>query len=924
MVKINTLKIRELDFYNSNLPLNIRVKSLISLLTLEEKISLLPTRQAAIPRLNIKEYSVGGEAAHGVVSDQGPSTVFPQPLGLAATFDKNLLKNIGNIIGDEARIYYDKCNRKYGLTLWAPTIDMERNPLWGRTEEAYGEDPILAGTLASNLIQGMQGNDDFYIKLVASPKHFYGNNNEEDRIFCSSSIDKRNKNEYYLKPFELAFTQGKAKSMMTAYNSINGRPAIVNNEVQNIVKDKWGCDGFIVCDGGDFSQTVEYHKYYKTHAETIANALIAGIDCFTDDAPIVINAAKEALERNLITETHINKAIENIFKIRFRLGEFDDDAINPYSNISPKKLCSNEHSMVALEAALKSIILLKNENNILPLCKSKLKNISILGPLADVIYKDWYCGTAPYNVTFLQGMKEHFKDSNIAFHNGNDLVKFSTEDNNEIPGIYELSDWGYESINLRNTLSNKFLTLEEDDITISDSSDKVWGWFVKELFKTKQNSDDKLTLRTWDNEKISLSSKGFIKNVATTSDLLLRKTILENGIEQSVKLASNSDLSIVVVGNHPLINGKEEIDRTDLNLAKHQEKLIQEVYKANPNTIVIIVGSYPFSINWCNDNIPAILYSTHGCQELGNALAMCLAGEYNPAGRLPITWYKSVDQLPSIMNYDIINNNSTYMYFDGDPLYEFGYGLSYSDFKYSNLIISSNVIKENDSLTIDVLVENTSLTDGEEVIQLYASLTSTRVKRPIKQLLNFDRVMLKAGECRWISFTINSSQLKYYDVNTDNFILESGECKLLIGSSSKNIHLKKNLTIIANPLLSRDLTSLTSAENYDSCFNILLDESKISGSIVITSCNTSWLKYSDVIIHNKNTFVLDGYIDENSTIELVANSITGNLIGLITPNNIISSNIYNSYECKINTDTNIDTLYIITKGICKINTFKFI
>lgn len=263
-------------YKNSTLPLETRIKSLISLLTLDEKIKLLPTRQAAIERLNINDYSVGGEAAHGVVSSIGPSTVFPQPLGLASTFNDKLLLEIGSVIGDEARIYYDKSNRKYGLTLWAPTIDMERDPRWGRTEEAYGEDPILTGKLSSNLIKGMQGNDDFYLKLVPAPKHFYGNNNEEGRIFCSSSIDKRNKNEYYLKAFKPAFTEGKAKSMMTAYNSINGTPCILNSEVQDIVKDTWGCDGFIVCDGGDFSQTVDYHKYYKTHAETIAGALKAG------------------------------------------------------------------------------------------------------------------------------------------------------------------------------------------------------------------------------------------------------------------------------------------------------------------------------------------------------------------------------------------------------------------------------------------------------------------------------------------------------------------------------------------------------------------------------------------------------------------------------------------------------------------------
>lgn len=774
-------------YKNSTLSLDVRVNSLIALLTLDEKISLLPTRQAAIKRLNINEYSVGGEAAHGVVSSTGTSTVFPQPLGLASTFDEKLLEKIGSVIGDEARIYYDKCNRRHGLTLWAPTIDMERDPRLGRTEEAYGEDPVLTGKLSSSLIKGMQGYDDFYLKLVPAPKHFYGNNNEEGRIYCSSSIDKRNKNEYYLKAFKPAFVEGKAKSMMTAYNSINGTPCILNKEVQDIVKDTWGCDGFVVCDGGDFSQTVDYHKYYKTHSETIASALKAGIDCFTDDAELVINAAKDALARNLITENDINKAISNILKIRFRLGEFDDDSLNPYANISPEKLCSKSHSELSLKACLESIVLLKNKNDILPLKENKINSIAILGPLANEIYKDWYCGTPPYKVTLLDGVKNKLINKDIKFHNGNDIVKLSIDNEPLFNNNFEMCNWGFGSITLKDTYSNKYLTLEEDDNKISSSADEIWGWFVKEVFKCNDISDNNFTLRTWDNGKISFNNGLLNKNINENNDIILNKEIIEDGIKECINLAANSDVAIVVVGNHPLINAKEEIDRTDLILPPSQEELIKSVYSVNPNTIVVMISSYPFSINWCNDNVPAILHCTHGCQELGNAIAQCLFGDYNPAGRLPMTWYKSINDLPSIMNYDIINNNSTYMYYKGDPLYEFGYGLSYTNFKYSNLVISSNKISSNKEIKIDFLLENIGTYEGDEVVQVYVSLTSSRAKRPIKQLVNFKRIHLDKNECKWVTFKLNSSDLEYFDVSSNNFILESGTCSILIGSSSKNI-----------------------------------------------------------------------------------------------------------------------------------------
>ena len=912
-------------YKNPKLKLESRVKNLLSLLTLDEKIKLLPTRQSAIERLNISEYSVGGEAAHGVVSNLGPSTVFPQPLGLASTFNKNLLKNIGSVIGDEARIYYEKSNRKHGLTLWAPTIDMERDPRWGRTEEAYGEDPILTGKLSSHLIKGMQGDDNFYLKLVPAPKHFYGNNNEEGRIYCSSSIDKRNKHEYYLKAFKPAYTEGKAKSMMTAYNSINGTPCILNTEVQDIVKDTWGCDGFIVCDGGDFSQTVNDHKYYKTHAETIAGALNAGIDCFTDEAELVINATKEALNRKLITEEDIDKAVSNILKIRFRLGEFDNDiTINPYSNIPENKLCSKEHSELSLKACLESIVLLKNENNTLPLDKDKINSISIIGPLADEIYRDWYCGTPPYKVTILDSLKNQLNNASINFHTGNDIIKLSAN-NITLENNFELCDWGFNSITLKNIDNNKYLTLEEDDKTISSSADSIWGWFVKEVFKYNSLSDYKFNLKTWDNEKISLNNKVLNKNSNIEKELTFNKEVIENGIEECSKLAKNSDIAIVVVGNHPLINGKEEIDRTDLILPPHQEELIKSVYSANPNTIVVVIGSYPFSINWCNENIPAIIHCTHGCQELGNAITKCLFGEYNPAGRLPMTWYKSVNDLPSIMNYDIINSNSTYMYFKGNPLYEFGYGLSYTKFKYSNLVLSSNKISSEKEVQVDFLLENIGQSAGDEVVQLYASLTSTRAKRPIKQLLDFERVHLDINECKWISFIIKSDDLKYFDVDSDNFVLESGTCSILIGSSSKDIKLEKDITIIGESLKPRDLSKGVKAENYDECKDIILDECSLGGTAVRCSNeNSSILKFSDVNFKAFNSLCIEANFENITDIEIRTDSTNGDIIGKLKISDKETLSNWNTYSIELKHFNSINDLYLIINGDCLINSLKLI
>lgn len=814
--------INKFPYMNPELDLTTRINDLISRLTLSEKISILPTNQAPIERLNIREYHVGGEAAHGISMPKEPATIFPQPIGLSCTWDTNLMKQIGSVIGDEARIYYDKHNRVFGLTRWAPTIDMERDPRWGRTEEAYGEDPCLTGKLSAELIKGMHGDDPFYLKFVPAPKHFYANNVEVGRTWLSSYLTPRVKHEYYLKAFKPAFTEGKAYSMMTAYNCINGIPCIVNPEVQNIVKDTWGCDGFIVCDGGDMSQTVTHHKYYSSHAETIANALKAGIDCFTDEAELVIKAAEEAIDRKLLTEVDIDKALTNIFKIRFRLGEFDPDELNPYSNIPEEELCSEEHNKLALKAAEEAVVLLKNENNLLPLQRDKINKIAVLGPLADALPKGWYSGNVPYKITTLDGIKTKLPDKEILYHSGNDTIALYCEEAKKYLGLsgdsfeniacshnniekadkFEVCDWGYNSYTLKNKTNNKYLNT--DDLTIDCSAEDIWGWYAKQQFKIKDFYCDKFKIKTWNGDNIQYENtsnflhvtKGYEQNfINYKNEASFKKEVIENGIEEAVKLAKESDVAIVVVGNHPLINAKEEIDRPDIELPAYQEKLIKAVHAANPNTIVVVISGYPFAINWVNDNIPAIIYTAHGCQELGNALANSIFGDYNPAGRLSMTWYKNLDTMPDINDYDIINGKRTYMYFEEDPLYPFGHGLSYSTFKYSNLNIESNSISAGDKILITFDLTNTSDIAGDEIPQMYVHLPSNKIKRANKQLVDFTRIHLSSGETANVTFTLKSEDLMYWNEEINDFSLEPGFAEIIIGSSSANIKLKQSITV---------------------------------------------------------------------------------------------------------------------------------
>lgn len=319
---------KQTPLWDNQLPLEERLTYLINELTLEEKITCLSTGCPDIERLGIKASFMGGEAAHGIEArhDQAfnagepePATAFTQPIGMSGSFDRELIRECGRAVGEEARALFTR-NGGGGLCRWAPTVDMERDPRWGRTEEAYGEDPYLTGEMASAYIQGMKGNDPFYIQCGATLKHFYANNIEKDRIRISSSIDMRNKYEYYLEPFRKTIEEGGAEAVMTAYNEINGVPAIVNQEVQEILKDTYGLPGHVVCDGGDFQQTVKDHQYFKTHAETVAYGLKAGVDCFTDDKEVVFQAAREAYEKGLITEEDINRSVRNSFRTRIRLG----------------------------------------------------------------------------------------------------------------------------------------------------------------------------------------------------------------------------------------------------------------------------------------------------------------------------------------------------------------------------------------------------------------------------------------------------------------------------------------------------------------------------------------------------------------------------------------------------------------------------
>lgn len=799
---------KDKKYLDTSLPLEERVSDLISQMTLDEKLSQIQSRQKAIPRLGVEDYHICAEAAHGLLVrglqdpwPNGLSTVFPQPIGLSSTWDTDLLFRIGNVISDEARVWYKKDNRKRWLTLWFPTIDMERDPRWGRNEEAYGEDPFLVGKLAAALIRGTQGEHPYYIKAACAPKHFYANNVEEGRGSASSDFGERLKHEYYLKVFKHAFIEGKTHSLMTAYNEINGVPCIVNHEVKNIVKGDWGCEGFIVCDGDDLTQTVTLHKWCDTNAEAIAAALKAGVDSFTDRSEQrVYDAALEAINKGYITENDIDKALTNIFKIRFRLGQFDPEEMCPYNTISQDRLCCKENSETSLEASKKSIVLLKNDG-ILPLSPQSGEKLLIIGDLAEKNMADWYSGLPPVSITPKEAIIGQVGLNAVKTTGYHDLCSIYDKNkkawlrvdldgnvifdgNEQTRSVFEEVDWGFNCVSYKETLSGKYLNLQPD-LSLGCFSGEVWGWFTQEIFLR-----DEITGKFMPHGELQFGrfNDDELKKIASLTSGLSREIISDRLVEV-VNASKEADTVLLFLGNHPLVNGRECFDRPSIYFPARWTKLINAISSVNKNIVLSLISGYPYAFPGELDSLRAVLYTSHGEQYIGTAISDAIFGKYNPAGRLSMTWYQSEDDLPDMNDYDIINSPRTYMYFDKKVQFPFGHGLSYTTFDYSNLHIKSN---DGDYL-VSCDVKNIGSVDGDEVVQLYVSFEGVPVKAPIKKLCGFSRVNIKSNETTTVTFNVPSEEVRLYCESDRSFSIIPKQIKFMIASSSENIQLEKTI-----------------------------------------------------------------------------------------------------------------------------------
>lgn len=688
-----------------------RVDDLISRMTLEEKVAQMQYDAPAIDRLNLPKYNWWNECLHGV-GRAGIATVFPQAIGMAAAWDVDLIQRVADAIGNEGRAKHHEAVRQgireiyTGLTFWTPNINIFRDPRWGRGQETYGEDPYLTARIGVTFVKGLQGSHPRYLKGTACAKHFAVHSGpESERHEFNAVVGERDLRDTYLFAFEALVREGQVEAVMGAYNRTNGEACCASPTLlQKILREEWGFEGHVVSDCWAIADIYAHHKLVATPEEAAALAVKAGCDLECGSTyPALVNA----VHQGLIDEAALDVALRRLFTTRMRLGMFDPEELVPYTQIPFEVNDSPLHQSLALEIARESMVLLKNNNQILPLDK-ELKSITVIGPHADWDEVLWgnYNGTPSQTVTPLEGIRAAV------------------------------------------SLATKVSYAQGCGVTSRDTS----------------------------------------------------------GFDEAVELALKSDVVVMVLGLSQAVEGEEGQqegveagekstgDRVGLDLPGVQEDLLKAVHAAGVPIVLVLINGSAISINWADEHVDAILEAWYPGQAGGTAIADVLFGDYNPAGRLPVTFYKALDQLPPFRDYNMAGR--TYRYLSDEPLYPFGYGLSFTRFEYSNLQIVPEQIGTNDTVEISFEVTNTGALAGDEVVQLYVRDPESSVVRPLKELKGFARLYLQPDQSRTVHFQMAASQMSFFE-NGAHW-LEPGKIEVMVGASSADIRLRGEFEIVGN------------------------------------------------------------------------------------------------------------------------------
>lgn len=833
-------------YKNTNYTFQERAVDLVSRLTLEEKQALLGNNMAAVPRLGIKQYNVWSEALHGVLSGanaqaglQGP-TSFPGSVALGSSWEPELMALEASVIADEARAIFQTGTK--GLTFWSPVVEPIRDPRWGRTGESYGEDPFLAAAMSSGFVRGFMGSDPNYIKAVPCAKHYFANNSEFDRHVGSSNMDSRDMREFYLYPYKELIEKDDLPSIMSSYNAVNHVPTSASAlYLDTIARRTYGMKGYVTGDCAAIEDIYTGHYYVETAEEATAAGLRAGVD--SDCGSVYQRYALSALEKGLITEADMDRALVNMFIIRMRTGEFDPLMKVPYANYPASTVNSERSQAIALEVATHTPVLLKNEvvsgteSKALPISLDGIRSIALIGPQADRVELGPYSGrpeqssrTSPYagiskyisdrgldvEVTLASGGSTKSK-SNLLYVAWFELEKpdgsksrhDATQYSSSSDGITVGSGMGTEE-QVRSIDDGSWTAYENVDlidvekITIGANIPTEGG-----IIEVHVGSPEGNLISTIEATRASGKRVGGVYGASTPMEAkvnklgyngpqtlyLVYKAPEDDEIPEDVlSAARKSDVAIVFVGTDEN-TATEEADRLTLNLPGNQVKLIQAVAAENRNTIVVMqtLGCVEVEDFKNLENIPGILWTGYNGQAQGAAIPMVLFGDVTPGGKLNATWYKSVKDLPPITDYTLRAGNGkpgrTLWYFTKPVSYEFGYGLSYTTFEYSDFSISKSSITPDDKITVSVNVKNTGDYDGDEVIQIYVTTPDSpaSLERPIKRLKGFQRVTIPRGQTRRVDIDIDCADLWFWDMESERITYDSGKYVFEIGSSSQDI-----------------------------------------------------------------------------------------------------------------------------------------
>jgi beta-glucosidase len=823
-------------YKDSSVPLEKRLDDLVSRMTLEEKVSQMMNAAPAIPRLGIPEYDWWNEALHGVAFS-GVATVFPQAIGLGATFDQPLVNRVASVISEEARAKYHEAQRQgdrsrfHGLTFWSPNINIFRDPRWGRGQETYGEDPYLTGRLGVAFVKGLQGDDPKYLKVVATPKHYAVHSGPEpERHRFDAAASERDLRETYLPAFRATITEVRATSIMCAYNRINGEPGCANKHLLvDILRGDWGFNGYVVSDCGAIDDIYRHHNFVKTAEEASALAVKRGTDIECGDS---YRALVAAVKEGLVSEQEIDRAVKRLFEARFRLGMFDPPHMVTYAKIPFSANDSPEHRQLALEAARKSIVLLKDENHTLPLRKD-LKSIAVIGPNADdvAVMLGNYNGQPSRATTPFAGIRQKVAPQTKLLHAlGATLTDVSVV---PVPAVALRGPNGERGLKVeffgnRNLEGAPILTRIDEEVNFdwgmlspapgvpADNFSARWTGKLVAAVSGKYHFgaiaddgvriylDGKLIAEDWTEHAPTTVAAEVVLEAGKSYDLKMEyyegkigavaklawkppATTDESLHTEAVRTAKQADAVVMVLGLSSRLEGEEMTvrepgflggDRTDIGLPARQQKLLEAVVATGKPVVLVLLNGSALAVNWASEHVPAIVEAWYPGEEGGAAIADVLFGDYNPGGRLPITFYKSVDQLPPFEDYRM--QGHTYRYFKGDPLYPFGFGLSYTKFSYSNLKFSATQISAGQHLTTTAEVTNVGDRAGDEVVQLYIADVAASVPVPIRALAGFQRVHLNPGEKQRVIFNLAPEQMTVVSNNGKRFI-EPGEFEISIG-----------------------------------------------------------------------------------------------------------------------------------------------